>query len=865
MDNIFDIFQTTLLSTHPDYFSVLRRVMALQRDLDGCSLARSRPIRRLLLAWRDDESMGYADTLVLLRQIIRNFDALRTPQEFWHPLRRYALDFSLQAFDNSDNTVTVMALPWECDWLEHTSNIDALKLRRTIEPLPTEGPMYQMGVGSGRDLTRYSSEGQRRAVYGSLLASPGTTTLITLPTGAGKSMCILLPAWIKSRGGQYPGGTTLVVVPTISLAYDQESNAQAFFPNTPMPEYLPTAVTGHTNVKQRQTVRQGITNGTIPIVYLSPETLLNSEFYTLCIKAARNGKINRVVIDEAHLVETWGAKFRAEFQLLSTYCRHLLDAANGRVDFLLLSATVSQSALRTLRQLFEFDGGFQHISANQLRPEIGFWFSRGVDEDEKKDHLVQSLRHLPRPAILYVTQPKHAKAWVSELKRKGFKRLAAFSGNTPDNERQRILDQWARDEIDLIVATSAFGLGVDKPDIRAVIHGSLPESVDRFYQEIGRGGRDGCSSISLTCITEEDEHLARDMHRSAVITTAKAWDRWHTMFQNADHIEQSTTWIVNTTNTPFTRPDTDESEVNTDWNEHTLLLMQRAELIHIADMHPTPLDKEGEKGWQLHIETLDDAVSAKDQYLEKLEPKRKEERTAITKAVAAARSLVRTYQAPTSRTRCIAYELEKVYQPVALTCGGCPACRKSDIEPYADMPLIDFSDEDKSIQPGKISSDLDSYIGSGGVLQILWEDRPDNNELPNQFDLVGILVKQGIQQIIVPDRLYTDTRDILTLQNTLKESPYLTQILLSQSDLETLAPYVLPTVVLYPIAPRIADRLHRSISIWKRNTSHIPLIYIVHHQLELPSLNGRFRDRIRGHQVTATTFRQWWQRVSTTL
>ena len=117
---------------------------------------------------------------------------------------------------------------------------------------------------------------------------------------------------------------------------------------------------------------------------------------------------------------------------------------------------------------------------------------------------------MPRPIIIYVSKRDDAKEWKKKLIEKGYRSVEIFSGSTVDSERERIIRQWNHDEIDIIVATSAFGMGVDKRDIRTVIHCCLPESINRFYQEVGRGGRDGFASISLLSYVYDEDTSVQD-------------------------------------------------------------------------------------------------------------------------------------------------------------------------------------------------------------------------------------------------------------------------------------------------------------------------------------------------------------------
>src|SRR5262249_48814617 len=156
----------------------------------------------------------------------------------------------------------------------------------------------------------------------------------------------------------------------------------------------------------------------------------------------------------------------------------------------------------------------------------------------------------------------------------GFSRLALFDGDTPDDQRRRIVDEWSKDELDVVVATSAFGLGVDKADVRTVIHCCVPEGVDRYYQEVGRGGRDGVACGSLVLYTQTDVEVARGMSAQKLISSEppffKGWGRWHKMAIHSDsgavEIDPGR-WRLNAALIPdYRNLTTDESDHNVAWN-----------------------------------------------------------------------------------------------------------------------------------------------------------------------------------------------------------------------------------------------------------------------------------------------------------
>ena len=131
------------------------------------------------------------------------------------------------------------------------------------------------------------------------------------------------------------------------------------------------------------------------------------------------------------------------------------------------------------------------------------YFQYKVENSEKFDVFIEFFRHLPRPAIIYANTPKEVEKYSLALQENGHKSFRIFTGKTISEDREEILAAWSRDEIQVIVATSAFGVGVDKPNVRAVMHVSIPESFDRFYQEVGRGGRDGLSTTSVILYSDK--------------------------------------------------------------------------------------------------------------------------------------------------------------------------------------------------------------------------------------------------------------------------------------------------------------------------------------------------------------------------
>ena len=437
-------------------------------------------------------------------------------------------------------------------------------------------------------LSQYRSRTQASAIRTAVLADPASTLHVVLPTGTGKSIVGLAPGLL------HPGGNTVVVVPTTALALDQELTLHDRFPGAGLPPEL--AYYGDRTDGGKEAIRQRLRDGTQRVVFASPEALVSGLAGPVRALAA-SGKLISIVIDEAHLIRSWGLDFRPEFQLVGAVVSELraIATASGHQEphVILLTATLAEEGLELNDTLFHGATESLFVGSTFLRTELRYLFGECRSTDERLDRLVEVMHHLPRPAIVYVDRKVDAEEIVQELRARGFARTEAFHGDVEGPERLRILKAWSGShgptEFDVVVGTSAFGLGVDQSDVRAVVHACVPSAVDRYYQEVGRAGRDGHAAVALWLTAPGDKQRGRRIEGSTLIGDEKAWNRWETMWRYARPVESD--FNLSTIDTAVIPPhNTYNSEKNRLWNRNTLTLMERARLISVEVTPPPTIE-----------------------------------------------------------------------------------------------------------------------------------------------------------------------------------------------------------------------------------------------------------------------------------
>lgn len=429
----------------------------------------------------------------------------------------------------------------------------------------------------GAEFNVYRGETQRQAARAAVL-SRDETLMVALPTGRGKTAV----AWSKTMLSS--SGVTVVVVPTIVLALDLERRTQELARDrkltlSPLNRY---AYVGSLDAATKESLRAALRSGAQRLLYTSPEAFV-SGLAPAILDCASNGRLQQIVIDEAHLIDQWGTDFRPEFQTMPGLIAEARNLApdDSRPGVLLLSATLGQRSVDVLQRLFGA-GGSEFVWGTELRAEPAIFIDRAKDEETRRQAILSAVDALPKPLILYVTRVRDAKEWVRLLRDAGYGRAAGITGESTELERAEVVEsvrgvradgRRTVTSVDVVVGTSAFGLGLDLPNVRSVVHACIPETIDRYYQEVGRGGRDGRPTVAYLCEGPGDRDIAKRLNSAVLIGDEKGWSRWQDLLRQGK-IVSGLRYRVNRSVIPAYLPEGFNESAQ--WNVRTLTLMAQA-------------------------------------------------------------------------------------------------------------------------------------------------------------------------------------------------------------------------------------------------------------------------------------------------
>lgn len=325
-----------------------------------------------------------------------------------------------------------------------------------------------------------SFKGQQKEVIESLLA--GQDTFVIMPTGGGKSLCYQLPALMLE-------GTAIVVSPLIALMKNQVDAIRGISSIDGIAHVLNSSL----NKTQTQVVKQDIISGTTKLLYVAPESLSKKE----TIDFFKTVTISFLAIDEAHCISEWGHDFRPEYRNL----RMILEQLEQRVPIIALTATATPKVQEDIQKNLRITKA-KVFKASFNRPNLYYEVRpKTAQVDTDIIRFIKQNEH--KSGIIYCLSRKRVEELSKTLQVNGIRALPYHAG-LDSKSRVNHQDQFLRDDCDIIVATIAFGMGIDKPDVRFVIHHDIPKSIESYYQETGRAGRDGGEGHCLAFYAYKD-------------------------------------------------------------------------------------------------------------------------------------------------------------------------------------------------------------------------------------------------------------------------------------------------------------------------------------------------------------------------
>ena len=318
-------------------------------------------------------------------------------------------------------------------------------------------------------------KGNQEQIIESVLS--GADTFVIMPTGGGKSLCYQLPALLMD-------GTAIVISPLIALMKNQVDSIRGYSQNDEIAHFLNSSL----SKTQANKVKEDILAEKTKLLYVAPETLTKAEN----IQFFKQVKVSFVAVDEAHCISEWGHDFRPEYRRI----RDMIDGIDHRIPIIALTATATPKVRTDIVKNLNMEDTNSFVSSFN-RGNLYYEVRPKLNPEETFKNIIQYIKSIEgQSGIIYVQARKTTEKLAEVLKINGIK-AAPYHAGLDAKMRSKTQDDFLMEEIDVIVATIAFGMGIDKPDVRFVIHYDIPKSIENYYQETGRAGRDG---LEGTCI-----------------------------------------------------------------------------------------------------------------------------------------------------------------------------------------------------------------------------------------------------------------------------------------------------------------------------------------------------------------------------